>query len=77
MRGCSTWRWSVTPPGRAARAIPPGFELVLPDTFAKVRERDFKGDFIAAVALGESATLSREFIARFPEMDALSFPCCP
>ena len=49
--------------GPGGQGHPPGFELVLPDTFAKVKERDFKGDFMAAVALGESASLSREFIS--------------
>ena len=47
--------------GPGCQGHPPGFELVLPDAFAKVRERDFRGDFIAAVALGESAALSRGF----------------
>ncbi len=48
--------------GPGCQGHPPGFELVLPDAFAKVRERDFRGDFIAAVALGESAALSRAFV---------------
>ena len=49
--------------GPGGQGHPPGFELVLPDAFAKVRERDFRGDFIAAVALGESTGLSRDFTA--------------
>ncbi len=48
--------------GPGGQGHPPGFELVLPDAFAKVRERDFRGDFIASVALGESAALSRAFV---------------
>ena len=48
--------------GPGGQGHPPGFDIALPETFAKVQERDFRGDFIASVALGESAALSREFV---------------
>ena len=56
--------------GPGGQGHPPGFDIALPETFAKVQERDFRGDFIASVAVGESAALSRGVCEVRPSMDA-------
>ena len=47
--------------GPGAQGHPPGFPLVFPSVYEMVRRREFRGDFIAVVALGSSIGLGRRF----------------
>ena len=40
---------------------PPGFRFILPRVYDRVRKREFRGDFIALVAIGSGIELSRRF----------------
>lgn len=47
--------------GPGTQRHPPGFRFILPRVYSRVRKRQFRGDFIAAVAMGPGIALSRRF----------------
>ena len=47
--------------GPHTQEYPPGFPLVLPRAYEWAKEREFSGDFIAAVSLGEGIEVGRRF----------------
>ena len=47
--------------GVGTQGHPPGFRFILPGVYGRVRQRGFRGDFIAVVARGSSIDLGRRF----------------
>ena len=47
--------------GPGSQSHPPGFQFVLPTVYERLRQRDFRGDFIATVAMGPGKDLGRRF----------------
>jgi Zn-dependent M28 family amino/carboxypeptidase len=47
--------------GPGTQGHPPGFQLMFPSVYERVRRREFRGDFIAVLALGSSIGLGRRF----------------
>ena len=47
--------------GPGTQGHPPGFHLILPGVYERVRQRDFRGDFIAIVAQGSGIEMARRF----------------
>ena len=43
------------------QGYPPGFQLFFPDIYERLRQNDFRGDFIAIVARGPGVGLARRF----------------
>ena len=47
--------------GPGTQGHPPGFQLIFPGVYERVRQREFRGDFVSVVALGSSIGLGRRF----------------
>ncbi len=59
--------------GPGTQKLPPGFPLLFPDVHHHLEEREFRGDSIVVVSLGDSGFLSDRLVAaareHTPEMD--------
>ena len=62
--------------GPGTQGHPPGFQLILPQVYERVRQRDFRGDFISVVAQGSGIDMAERFAdaaARWvPELNVLN-----
>ena len=47
--------------GPGTQSYPPGFQMIFPSVYERIQEREFRGDFIAVVALGPGIELGRTF----------------